>query len=243
MTYLLSYIGTLASIGSIPLAIYLFLKSREERVNKIKLEIVKTLLFHLNDSKNISTFEIQSIINSKLRENRISENKIKILEVIEILIFEIISNPLLNKEDKKFFIASLKSLAAPQTNEKIISKATINPVSEGRDIFDSTMSDIEDSTKRLLEFIAKEDIRIENRYYLSTQFGFSSLIIIIIVAIFIIFKLHLLSLDIKNIFGNQPLEFIVVASFSITLFSLVLAVIIRAFKFKNKKKAVNNSKL
>lgn len=106
----ISLIGTIASIGSIPLAFYFFIKSKEEKREKVRREIVKLLLYQLNDTNLVSIFEIQSVINSKCRENRIDSKSIIVTEIIDDLLAEIMSNPLLQKENKMVFIAELMSL-------------------------------------------------------------------------------------------------------------------------------------
>jgi hypothetical protein len=111
MNDIISLIGTIASIGSIPLGFYFFIKGKEEKRDKVKRDIVKVLLYQLNDSNLVSVFEIQSVINSKCRESKVSVDSIAISEIIDDLLSEIISNPLLQKESKRTFIANLKFLS------------------------------------------------------------------------------------------------------------------------------------
>ena len=111
MNDIISLIGTIASIGSIPLGFYFFIKGKEEKRDKVKRDIVKILLYQLNDSNLVSIFEIQSVINSKCRESKVSIDSITKTEIIDDLLSEIISNPLLQKENKRTFIANLKYLS------------------------------------------------------------------------------------------------------------------------------------
>ncbi len=111
MNDIISLIGTIASIGSIPLGIYFFIKGKEEKQDKVKRDIVKILLYQLNDSSLVSIFEIQSVLNSKCRENKVNVDSISITEIIDDLLSEIISNPLLQKENKRTFITNLKFLS------------------------------------------------------------------------------------------------------------------------------------
>ena len=53
-----SIIGTVASIGSIPLSIYLYIKSRENNIDKVKREIVKILSHQIGDRRQLTSFEI-----------------------------------------------------------------------------------------------------------------------------------------------------------------------------------------
>lgn len=127
MNDIISLIGTIASIGSIPLGFYFFIKGKEEKRDKVKRDIVKILLYQLNDSNLVSIFEIQSVINSKCRESKVSVDSITITEIIDDLLSEIISNPLLQKESKRIFIANLKFLSHRilTTTDKEINKETI----------------------------------------------------------------------------------------------------------------------
>ena len=111
MNDIISLIGTIASIGSIPLGFYFFIKGKEEKRDKVKRDIVKILLYQLNDSNLVSIFEVQSVINSKCRESKVNVDSISISEIIDDLLSEIISNPLLQKESKTTFIANLKLLS------------------------------------------------------------------------------------------------------------------------------------
>ncbi len=78
MNELFTITGSIASIGSIPLAIYLFIKLRESRFDKIKREIVRILSYQIGENRDLRIFEIETVINSKIRENRIKPNSISI---------------------------------------------------------------------------------------------------------------------------------------------------------------------
>lgn len=64
-------IGSLASIGGVPLAIYLYIKSKEGKIDSVRREIVKLLSYQIGEGRNLKLFEIQTIINSKLREKKL----------------------------------------------------------------------------------------------------------------------------------------------------------------------------
>ncbi|MBL0238075.1 MAG: hypothetical protein IPQ02_16135 [Saprospiraceae bacterium] len=105
-----SLIGTLASIGSIPLSIYFYLKSRENKFDSIKRSIVKILSHQIGDRRVLTTFEIQTVINSITREHRVENDKISVDQIIEDLVAETISNPLLDKDIKEKIISELKKI-------------------------------------------------------------------------------------------------------------------------------------
>jgi|SRR5690606_34819855 len=105
-----SIIGTIASIGSIPLSLYLFIKSKENNIDKVKRDIVKILSHQIGDRRQLTTFEIQTVINSKTRETKIDNEKITVNHIIEDLVSETISNPLLDKSIKETIITELKKI-------------------------------------------------------------------------------------------------------------------------------------
>lgn len=105
-----SIIGTVASIGSLPLSLYLYIKSKENSIDKVKRDIVKILSHQIGDRRQLTTFEIQTVINSKTRETKIDNEKITVNHIIEDLVSETISNPLLDKSIKETIITELKKI-------------------------------------------------------------------------------------------------------------------------------------
>ncbi len=110
MSTFLQILGSIASIGSIPLAIYLYLRSREARFNKLKREIVKILSYQIGEGRNLSSFEIQSVIDSKIRESGIKNNNLLVSEIVEDLVAETISSPMLESQRKSEILNNLKSI-------------------------------------------------------------------------------------------------------------------------------------
>lgn len=106
----LSIIGTAASVGSIPLSVYFFIKSKENKIDKVKREIVRVLSHQIGERRQLTIFEIQTVINSKAREAKIDKDKIAPDFVIEDLVAETISNPLLEKGVKEVIIEELKNI-------------------------------------------------------------------------------------------------------------------------------------
>jgi uncharacterized integral membrane protein len=110
MEQVLTILGTIASLGAIPLSIYLYLKTKEAKLDKIRKEIVKTLSYQIGEERQITSFEIQTVINSKIRENRFKKNTINIDEIVEDLVSEIISSPMIDRNKKQIILADLKSI-------------------------------------------------------------------------------------------------------------------------------------
>jgi hypothetical protein len=110
MEQTLALLGTLASFGAIPLSIYLFLKSKEAKFDKIKKEIVRTLTYQIGEEREITVFEIQTVINSKLRDNQFKTNAIKTDEIVEDLVSETISSPMIHRNRKDLILRNLRNV-------------------------------------------------------------------------------------------------------------------------------------
>lgn len=110
MEYFLQILGSIASIGSIPLAIYLYLRSREAKYFRLRQEIVRILSFQVGEGRWLRPFEIQAVIDSKLRENKLRKNAITVYEVVEDLVCETISSPMLDSQRKEEIIRNLREI-------------------------------------------------------------------------------------------------------------------------------------
>ena len=54
MSSVLQLLGSIASIGSIPLAIYLYLRNQEVRHSMLRREIVKALSFQIGEGRELT---------------------------------------------------------------------------------------------------------------------------------------------------------------------------------------------
>ena len=108
MNEFLQIIGSIASIGGIPLAIYLYLRSREAKFNKLRSDVVKILSYQIGEGRNLSVFEIKAVIDSKVRESNGKAGIIEPDEIIEDLVSETISSPLLNSDRKNDILKNLR---------------------------------------------------------------------------------------------------------------------------------------
>ncbi len=121
MNTILSIIGSIASIGSIPLAIYLYLRSREVNAEKARREIIKILSYQLGEERKIDTFEISAVINAKTREFKVNNNIITSKQIIEELISDSIASPLLDKTRKDEIINNLQKIYINKKIETMVS--------------------------------------------------------------------------------------------------------------------------
>ncbi|WP_312173021.1 hypothetical protein [Chryseobacterium sp.] len=136
MNDILSIIGTIASVGSVPLSIYLYIKSKENNIDKTKREIVRILSHQIGEKRELTSFEIQTVINSNSRSNKIDIEKISVDEIVEDLVSDTISNPLLSLEVKETILRELKNvytkselLTSIDKLEKETRKSELNKIS------------------------------------------------------------------------------------------------------------------
>ena len=108
MENLLSYIGSIASVGSIPLAIYLFLKSKEDKIDNVRRQILKIISYQIGENRLLSEFEINKIINSNIRNNKLDRHSISMENILEDLVSDTVSSPLLNTDRKDEILKNLK---------------------------------------------------------------------------------------------------------------------------------------
>lgn len=130
MDYSLQLLGSLASVFSIPLGIYFFLRSREMQFRRLREEIARNLSYQIGDGRKLSSFEIQAVIDSQSRQNRVPKNRISSNDVIEDLVTDTIRNPMIPSVRKQeiinnlrdvytqsFFIADLHPVGPKRTEE------------------------------------------------------------------------------------------------------------------------------
>jgi len=110
MSTFLQIFGSFASIGAIPLAVYLYLRNREAKFSKLRQEICKILSYQIGEGRNLSTFEVQAVITSKTREHNFKPDAINSDEVIEDLVAETITNPMLESGKKENIIENLQNI-------------------------------------------------------------------------------------------------------------------------------------
>jgi hypothetical protein len=106
----LQLIGSLASIVGVPLAIYLYLKGRVLKYADVRRDIVKRLSHQIGEGRSIGLFELNAIIDSLVRENRLRSGTISPNSVIEDLIAETVSSPLLDSAKKETLIKDLSEV-------------------------------------------------------------------------------------------------------------------------------------
>ncbi len=168
-----SIIGTIASIGSIPLSLYLFIKNRENNLDKVKRDIVKILSYQIGDRRQLTTFEIQTVINSKTRETKIDNQKITVDQIIEDIVAETISNPLLDKAIKESIILELKSIYfKSEILESIDNIEFVTRTSESKQ---SNVDNIETEIKKIIKTRngVKQDLEIQKRKFARTSESFA----------------------------------------------------------------------
>ncbi|HCG5924849.1 TPA: hypothetical protein NJ084_004747 [Vibrio parahaemolyticus] len=110
MNEFLQIVGSLASIVGIPLAVYLYFKGQAEKYFDVRRDIVKRLSYQVGEGREISQFELNAVIDSMVREKRLKQSSISANSVVEDLISETISSPLLDKARKDTLVMELQRL-------------------------------------------------------------------------------------------------------------------------------------
>lgn len=110
MNSIFQFIGTFASIFSIPLAIILYFKTSDARQNKIRLEIIRSLSYRIGEGNILSKVEVSAVFNSKLREHNIRKPIFSEVSILEDIIADAVSNPFLTSEQKTSIITSVSDI-------------------------------------------------------------------------------------------------------------------------------------
>ena len=172
---------SIASIGSIPLAIYIYIKTKEVSFEKVKREVVRILLYQFGENRELTTFELQTVINSKLRENRLKDGAIVIVEIVEDLVAETISNPLIDNKKKELILENLRGLYYKSNLFEVVEK--LNKDSSQQDI-ENKVKDIITQKDQMVKDMAnlkEQKIRAQERY--SNYFALISILATITVGI------------------------------------------------------------
>ncbi|MAP55130.1 MAG: hypothetical protein CL605_09530 [Altibacter sp.] len=234
MSDFISIIGTIASVGSIPLAIYLYIKSSEQKVLKISREIVKSLSYQLGENRQLTSLEIQSVINSKTRENRIKSSSISVEEIIEDLMSETISNPLIENEKREFFLHNFQSLLSKNELYETIEKIAL----ETKDFKDIDETKIDDKLRDLIKKQKKhreeiEKITSKRGDSFASLFGLIGAILSITAGIIAVLGKDSIDMDFLNsTINNKEIATIII---SLTAGILTLTATTAIKKIMNKK--------
>lgn len=106
-------IASVASIISIPLAIYYSHKSNTTSSEKARLDIIKTLSYRLGDAHKLSYDDIDSVYKSKLREHKISHANFNKNDVLNDLKTDVMSNAFLDNSIKNDILYNLSTIELP----------------------------------------------------------------------------------------------------------------------------------
>lgn len=183
MSNFFQIIGSIASLVSIPLAIYLYLKSKENKFDQLKRDVIKILSYQIGDERKLTTFEVQTVINSKLRENRLDRNLIDVSNITEDLVTEVISSPLIDKQRKTNILQNLKSIYIKGEILEKIEALSLEEENNGTELQEEKIKAII-RKKHELESSIESNI-IEHRQRLSSLFASISTLLTAVTVIFI----------------------------------------------------------
>ena len=156
MNDVLQIIGSVASILGVPLAFYLFLKGQAQKYANVRREIVKRISHQVGEGRKVGLFELSAIIDSLVRESKLRKGSISVNSVVEDLIAETVSSPLLESARKEQLIQELSDVHSLGKMYQII--ASDENIFESFLVHIGETADGEDQTERLRQDIeqAKE---------------------------------------------------------------------------------------
>lgn len=239
MESFLQIIGSIASIGSIPLALFLYLRSREAKFYKTVREIVKILSYQIGEGRSLSVFEIQSVISSKLRESRIKSNAIEVGYVIEDLVAETISSPMLDSERKKEIISNLRTIHKNRdveifNKDSILQK--IKPTVDSEDEITEKYDKVFSNTKENIESVNKKIMRFNYVSKLSSElFAVISIFITTIVFFITTFRKNEIQESFSTFLTENIEIFKIGLGFIITIMAGFLTYFINSFLNKKRR--------
>lgn len=154
MSQILQWIGTFASIISVPLAIFFYYKTIDGKYEKVKKELVSLFSSYIGTGNKLSLFYLSSVISAKLRENNLKAGSITTISIIEDLIVAIISNPLLANDAKKSILSDLEMLVYPAVK---VPDGKLAGGLESIDVSTEDKNDADERRKKLAEALRKGD--------------------------------------------------------------------------------------
>ena len=124
MEIFLTYVGSIASIASIPLGIYFYFKTKEENRDKVRRQILQIISYQIGENRKLDEFEINKVINSNLRIHKLTQGSITMISILEDLISETISSPLLDSSRKDTILKNIKDIFPNPESENATDHAT-----------------------------------------------------------------------------------------------------------------------
>lgn len=106
-------ISTVASIISIPLAVYYAHKTADATSGKARLEIIKTLSYKLSIEHALTYDDIVSVYKSKLHAHKIRKAKFGIAEIIYDLKSDIMANAFIDNSIRSEMLFNLSRISTP----------------------------------------------------------------------------------------------------------------------------------
>ena len=103
-------LASMASIISIPLAIYFARKNNNTTSEKARLDIIKTLSYRLSSAHTLTYEDIDSVYKSKLREHEIVHAQFNQEDILNDLKSDIMSNAFLENDVRNKILYNLSSI-------------------------------------------------------------------------------------------------------------------------------------
>lgn len=123
MNNTLQFISAIASIVSIPLAIYFSRKTNRATSEKARLDIIKTVSYKLSSTHILTYEDILSVYQSKIREHQLTRANFNIYDIVNDLKSDIMSNAFLSNAERNELLIILSNIRFPEeyTNRNVFS--------------------------------------------------------------------------------------------------------------------------
>jgi len=132
----LQMLGAFASMTSVPLAVYLYMRTLNNRYEKVRQEIIRIYASHIGAGGVLTSFFITSILHAKLRADKLKDGVITEISLLEDLIADISCNPLLSSQAKGMIFEELLRIKNGYAEEKevdrLMDEALRNTVKRGK---------------------------------------------------------------------------------------------------------------
>jgi len=170
MNEILQVIGSLASICAVPLAVYIYLKTKLHAYSGVRREIVRRLSHQIGENRTITFFELRAVIDSLSRENQLPPGSITPDSIVDDLVAETVSSPLLDSSKKDSLVRELEAIhTSSQVDMKVLDEPQQLEGNQEDDLDDTVRLGRRENETRKLQ---RQESKIRKTETIANTFGF-----------------------------------------------------------------------
>lgn len=110
----LQILGSILVAAAVPLVLYLYLNIREARrealYQRLRTNVARTLACQIGEGRTLAVFEIRSVIDAKMRDWPVRPRLLTVAEVVEDLVAETMTTPMLDGQRKEQIVDNLRQI-------------------------------------------------------------------------------------------------------------------------------------